>query len=78
MGLIRRIARKVKKGLDDIKDEANHPGRPAGHRESENPYWEKPEDKPPADEKTSQKSDFWFLDGDNDGWDDTNPTDDKE
>lgn len=72
MGLIRRIARKVKKGLDEAKEEAAHPGRPAGHRESENPYWEKPEDKAPK----KKDGDFWFLDGENEGWGETNPTDD--
>ena len=74
MGLIRRIARKVKKGLDDAREEAAHPGRPAGHRESENPYWEKPEDKKPAEQQ--KDSDFWFLDGENEGWSETNPTED--
>ncbi len=74
MGLIRRIARKVKKGLDEAKDEATHPGRPAGHRESENPYWEKPEDKQPEEPSKKKDGDFWFLDGENEGWGDTNPT----
>ena len=84
MGIIRKIGRRVKHGLRAVRDEAGHPGRPPPHKASENPCWEKPEDKLPpreeaaaadaADEKgRDQSKEFWFLDGtDADGWESTN------
>lgn len=81
MGIIRKFGSKVKKGLKAVRDEAAHPGRPQPHKESKNPFWEKPEDKLKADAKQApeatkskdESKEFWFLDGsDADGWESTN------
>ena len=87
MGLIRKFGRKVKKGLGSLREEAKHPGRPPGHKVSQNPYWEKEKAKAaasgedPAEKKTvDERGDYWFLDGsDVDGWDQTDavPQDDE-
>lgn len=83
MGIIRRLGRKVKEGLGSIREEAKHPGRPPGHKVSQNEYWEKDAKKPAeaaAEKKGKDESrDFWFLDGsDADGWENTDATPDDD
>lgn len=69
MGLLSRIKRK----LTSIAEEANHPGRPPPHKESENPFYaqERAPVKPPEAPTPTDRP--WYLDGSQEGWDDTNP-----
>jgi hypothetical protein len=70
MGL-RDLARKLVGGVRALNEEARHPGRPPTHRASGNPFHVEPEERRrPADGPEARP---WFLDGSNDGWDDTNP-----
>ena len=77
MGFLGKLKDKVKAGIGAISEEAKHPGRPPAHRVSGNPFHEAAT--PAASkEKNENRADRgegkpWFLDGDNDGWDDTNP-----
>ncbi len=81
MGLLSRIKDKVKAGLGAVNEEAKHPGRPPAHKVSQNVFHR---DDPPAAAKTEPdrkknagEDKPWYLDGENDGWDDTNPDKDK-
>lgn len=88
MGLLRKLAQKVIGGAKAVHAEANHPGQPPPHKASQNPFYEQPEERiahqkakeaAQANAKDSTKSDQpWFLDGSNDGWDDTNPDKKKD
>lgn len=76
MGLLSRIKNK----LAAIGEEAKHPGRPPPHKESENPYYAherakpaEPEAKPAGDKKGSDTAKPWYLDGTQEGWDETDP-----
>jgi hypothetical protein len=73
MGLLSRIKSK----LGAIAEEAKFPGRPPPHKESENPFYAdervpKPGPPPaPAQEKGTQTDKPWYLDGTQEGWDET-------
>ncbi len=69
MGL-RSLAKKLVGGVRALSEEAKHPGRPPTYKASENPFHVEPEEKQPRNGTTDKP---WFLDGTNDGWDDTNP-----
>jgi hypothetical protein len=89
MGLLRNLAKKVVGGVKAVREEAKHPGRPPTFKASENPFVREPEEKIAHDKaKAEIKADAkgknaatdkpWYLDGQNDGWDETNPGEKKE
>lgn len=78
MGLLSRIKNK----LASINEEAKHPGRPPPHKETENPYYAherahegaKPGVNPAgAEKKGRDTAKPWYLDGTQEGWDETDP-----
>lgn len=71
MGLLSRIKNK----LAAINEEARHPGRPPAHKESENPFYahERAPAPPSPEARPSDTAKPWYLDGTQEGWDDTNP-----
>lgn len=85
MGLLKRIKGRVssgvglvKEGIQAINDEARHPGVAPSYREEADPNPpqrepETPESQRPVEEEAPGGGRFWFLDGENDGWEDTNP-----
>jgi hypothetical protein len=84
MGLLSRIKDKVKSGLGAVNEEAKHPGRPPAHKVSSNAFHRDEAARAAGDaadkdrKKNAGEDKPWYLDGDNDGWDHTNPTDDKK
>ena len=86
--------KSIRDGVKEIHEEARHPGRPAPHMVPRNKLWAAEEGKsppPPAEKSSSPEIDpykrkaavkedqeFWFLEGDNEGWDQTNPTPENE
>lgn len=109
MGLLSRIAARVKSGLGAVRHEAKHPGKPPSYIEHDSPFYPAPTPadraggaRPPsapvspaatpkpaatASRATASAATVstaprradrgeekpWFLDGQQDGWDDTNP-----
>jgi hypothetical protein len=86
MGLFERVKNRIKSGIGAVTEEARHPGRPPSHKASSNPFHAQPEEKraakeAAADVKATQEAaptkggvaKPWYLDGNNDGWDDTDP-----
>lgn len=101
--LLNRVARRLSRvrkvaadGLEAIRVEASHPGRPQPHRVGRNPAWQTEEDRQ-ADRATpsveyrpggdtgvdpyarptqdgAAGDDAWYLKGEHEGWDQTNPT----
>jgi hypothetical protein len=81
--------KSIREGAKEIHEEARHPGRPAPHMVPRNKLWAAEEGKsppPPPEQASKQEIDpfkrqdavkedqeFWFLEGDNEGWDQTNP-----
>lgn len=45
MGLIRTFAKKVVSGIQAVREEAKHPGRPQGFKASTNPFYQEPEER---------------------------------
>ena len=45
MGLLRKLARKVVDGVQAVREEAKHPGRPQGFKASTNPFYQEPEER---------------------------------
>ncbi|MES2644008.1 MAG: hypothetical protein V4850_31250 [Myxococcota bacterium] len=78
MGLFSKIKEKVKAGLGAAKEEANHPGRPPSHRVDHNAFHRDEaarvakEAADPSRKKNAGEDKPWYLDGQNDGWDDVN------
>ncbi len=102
MGLLSRIAARVKSGVKAVSREAKHPGKPPSYLEHDSPFYPAPsrDDRAggavaspapasppkgatstgaaggaPRADRGEEKP--WFLDGQQDGWDDTNPGGDK-
>lgn len=83
MGRIRELAGKVIRGLRAANEEAAHPGRPPGHKVSQNPFFEPPpvarQEVPPPPVPPPAKAPTddtpWYLKGEqgDPGWDETNP-----
>lgn len=85
--------KSIREGVKEIHEEARHPGRPAPHMVPRNKLWAAEEGKspPPSPEQAAapeidpfkqkaavkEDQEFWFLEGDNEGWDQTNPTADS-
>ncbi len=71
MGLLTRIKNK----LAALNEEAKHPGRPPPHKESENAYYAHERAAPEAapTKKGSDTAKPWYLDGTQEGWDETDP-----
>ncbi|MDO9280721.1 MAG: hypothetical protein Q7U06_02365 [Pseudomonadota bacterium] len=89
MGLFSRLKDKVKAGLGAAKEEANHPGRPPSHRVDHNVFHREGSDRDeaarvakaaadPTRKKNAGEDKPWYLDGENDGWDDVNVTPDEK
>ena len=85
MGLLKRLKDKVKAGLGAVTEEANHPGRPPSHRVDHSVFHRDEaarlakEAADPARKKNGAEDKPWYLDGENDGWDDVNvQPDDKK
>jgi hypothetical protein len=84
MGLLTRIKDKVKAGISAVSEEAKHPGRPPGHKVQQNPFHRDEASRLAAEaadkarKKNAGDDQPWYLDGQNDGWDDTNPNGDKK
>ncbi len=84
MGLLSRIKDKVKAGLAAVNDEAKHPGRPPAHKASSNPFHRDEAARVASEaadkgrKKNAGEDKPWYLDGENDGWDDTNPNEEKK
>lgn len=87
MGLLRRVVRKVKKGLAEIHEEAKHPGRPPTYKAAESPFWVEPEEKlpprpagPPVEQPAAspESATPWYLDGaeEAEGWEKMDATKD--
>jgi hypothetical protein len=86
MGLLRNLAKKVVGAAKAVHEEANHPGRPPAHKVSGNPFHQDPPKpavtpapKAPEPRKAESASQErtgrpWYLDGTQDGWDETDPT----
>ncbi|MFN7144841.1 MAG: hypothetical protein ACK4YP_13780 [Myxococcota bacterium] len=78
MGLLSRIKDKVKSGLGAIQEEAKHPGRPPAHKVQSNPFHRDEAARIAGEaadkdrKKNAGEDKPWYLDGQNDGWDDTN------
>ncbi len=85
MGILKRIKGRVssgvglvKEGIQAIHEEASHPGKQPGFRESVEETGgpserEMPEIERPVEDEAPGGGPFWFLDGENDGWEETNP-----
>ena len=85
MGILKRIKGRVssgvglvKDGIQAIQEESKRPEEPADSSEaSEEPEVstssEMPEVERPVEDEAPGGGPFWFLDGENDGWDETNP-----
>jgi hypothetical protein len=79
MGLLSKLKDKVKAGLGAVSEEAKHPGRPPAHRVDHNVFHRDEAAKPAKDaaeasrKKNAEEDKPWYLDGGNDGWDETNP-----
>ncbi len=93
MGLLKRLKDKVKAGLGAVTEEANHPGRPPSHRVDHSVFHRQsnPEESlrdgaariakeaaDPARKKNGAEDKPWYLDGENDGWDDVNVQPDEK
>ena len=84
MGLLSRIKGTIKAGIGAVNEEAKHPGRPPAHKVQQNPFHRDEaarQASAAADKdrgKNAGEATPWYLDGQNDGWDDTNPGDDKK
>jgi hypothetical protein len=87
VGILRRIKGRVSAGVGLVRDgiqavneEARHPGGAPGYKREvveeaagalesrETPVSERP-----VEEEAPGGGSFWFLDGENDGWEETNP-----
>ena len=86
MGILKRIKGRVSTGVGLVRDgiqavneEARHPGRAPGYKrevveEAAPPESRKmPASERPVEEEAPGGGTFWFLDGENDGWEETNP-----
>lgn len=88
MGILKRIKGRVVAGLGAVREEGRHPGGPVDRGDFRDPDLsrgapETPEEAPlptataPQATKSPGGQEYWFLDGDAEGWDQTNPTADK-
>ena len=79
MGLLRSFAKKVVGAAKAVQEEAKHPGVPPAHKASENPFHEPPAAKvapkvaPPKEAADGRTEKPWYLQGDTEGWDETDP-----
>ncbi|MEE2750453.1 MAG: hypothetical protein VX519_03420 [Myxococcota bacterium] len=85
MGILKRIKGRVsssvglvKEGIQAIHEEASYPGKQPGFREAAEGTGEPldrdmPEIERPVEDEAPGGGPFWFLDGENDGWEETNP-----
>ncbi len=85
MGILKRIKGRVssgvglvKEGIQAIQEEAGVSGKQPGFGEASEkaggpPDGEMPEIERPVEEEAPGGGTFWFLDGENDGWDETIP-----
>lgn len=85
MGILKRIKGRVSSGVGLVKDgiqavheESKQPEKPAassgaaGDQEA-SANSEMPEIERPVEDEAPGGGPFWFLDGENDGWEETNP-----
>ncbi len=89
MGILKRIKGRVVAGLGAVREEGRHPGGPVDRGDFRDPELsrdalESPQETPvPATTESGAKKspggqDYWFLDEDAEGWDQTNPSSDDE
>lgn len=84
MGLLSKLKDKVKAGISAVNDEAKHPGRPPSHKVDQNAFHRDEAARVAAEaadksrKKNAGDDKPWYLDGENDGWDDTNPDREKK
>jgi len=77
MGLLGKVRGKVNRGLKRVKAGLKHlspEARPAGHPPMYEGHAPKPPPPAPATQApASGEGDYWYLQGEHDGWDETNP-----
>ena len=89
MGILKRIKGRVVAGLDTLRDEGRHPGAPIDRGTFRDETIKRDTDESPESPALSDVSgaktkpspggqEYWFLDGDAEGWDETNPVPDAE